>query len=228
MSASATKFTFDLDMGEHLSARSVVKKNQQTIAIETAKEEAYKAGFLAGETSEQSRTSQAILSGSQKLIEIANKMLSDHEKMRKNILSHSISLSIATGKKLAAHLIAAQPEVELEALIKECLSSLEDVPHLVIHCHPDLAKQCNETATKLMQTSRFSGNLVIMGDEEIALGDGKIEWVDGGLIRDSENILNEIDASILNYISAHNIKLDSELSADCQTDKIKLKENNNG
>ena len=52
------------------------------------------------------------------------------------------------------------------------------------------------------KTSGFAGRLIVMGDPEIRLGDGRIEWADGGLVRDIGAISGEIDKRISAYLTA--------------------------
>src|SRR5690606_38763110 len=106
------------------------------------------------------------------------------EEATRNVEREAIDLALTVGRKLAAHLIARYPVVEIEALIAECMASLDGVPHLVIRCHPDIADAVRETATDHMTTSGFTGRLIVLGDPDRRLGDGKLEWVDGGLTRD--------------------------------------------
>jgi flagellar assembly protein FliH len=56
-----------------------------------------------------------------------------------------------------------------------------------------------------MTTSGFTGRLVVIGDPEVALGDGKIEWADGGLVRDRAAISAAIDNRIAAYLDARGI-----------------------
>jgi flagellar assembly protein FliH len=86
------------------------------------------------------------------------------------------------------------------------MASLDGVPHLVIRCHPDLAEAVREIATGRMATSGFSGRLVVMGDPDQALGDGRLEWVDGGLVRDVAAISAEIDRRIAAFLATRHIR----------------------
>ena len=88
------------------------------------------------------------------------------------------------------------------ALIGECMQSLGSVPHLVVRCHPSIADSIRDTATTHMQTSGFAGRLVVMGDPDLRVGDGKLEWVDGGLVRDIAAISKDIDSKITAYLAA--------------------------
>ena len=53
-----------------------------------------------------------------------------------------------------------------------------------------------------IQTSGFSGRLVVMGDPDIALGDCRLEWVDGGIVRNEAAIAAEIDRRIAAFAAA--------------------------
>ena len=82
------------------------------------------------------------------------------------------------------------------------MPSLNGVPHLVIRCHPDLADQIRDIATAQVASSGYQGRLVVMGEPDIRLGDGRIEWVDGGLVRDSAALDAQIQDSIAQYLAA--------------------------
>ena len=43
---------------------------------------------------------------------------------------------------------------------------------------------------------------VVMGDPDMRLGDGRLEWVDGGLVRDIGAVSKDIDRKISAYLAA--------------------------
>jgi flagellar assembly protein FliH len=53
-----------------------------------------------------------------------------------------------------------------------------------------------------MHHAGFAGRLVVMGDPEIRLGDGRLEWVDGGLVRDIAETSRQIDRQIATYLAS--------------------------
>jgi flagellar assembly protein FliH len=117
-------------------------------------------------------------------------------------LRQSVELAASIGRKLAVHLLARYPAAELDALIAECMASLEHVPHLVIRCNPEIADGVRDIATGHMSSSGFAGRLVVLGDPDIRLGDGRLEWVEGGLVRDINAISRQIDTKISAYLAA--------------------------
>ena len=124
----------------------------------------------------------------------------------------AVNLAVSVGRKLAFHLVGREPTAELEALIAECMPSLSGVPHLVIRCHEDLADQIRDIATAPIATSGYAGRLVVMGEPDIRLGDGRLEWVDGGLIRDTDGLDIEIDETIAAYLAAKANKAGSHIA----------------
>ncbi len=204
MNASPASFIFDVDMSSGSKAKNM-SSEKTSLLIDEAHQKGYQEGFLKGKQDESVRIAQAKLQAVNKLVQQCGLIIEQREKTKKEALKNALDISKTIGRKLASHLLAKYPEVELNALIKECLSSIEEAPHLVIRCHPDLADITQQTAEEYMKTSSFSGRLIVMSDADIALGDGKIEWVDGGIIRSSKNTNEQIDRSINDFLNANNI-----------------------
>ncbi len=202
MNATPAKFTFDVDMGQPRDNTRVLDDDKLSALIEQARQEGYAQGKADGEATETARASQALQAAAEQLAEQAARLLDGVDAMRRETLGEAVGLGAAVGRKLAGHLVDRHPTAELEELINECMSSIGHAPHLVIRCHPDLAGTVQEIAETRMATGGFTGRLVVMGEEDIALGDGRIEWVDGGLVRDSAAMSEQIDTCIETYLAA--------------------------
>ncbi|KKB08238.1 hypothetical protein VE26_11825 [Devosia chinhatensis] len=181
--------------------------------VAAARQEAYAEGMAAGQRNAANTATQTIAAASGTLATQAGPMAAALDEAMARHRSEAVELALGIGRKLALHLVARYPQAELEALVSECLSSLGGVPHLVIRCHPDLADAIRDNATAQMAHSGFSGRLVVMGDPDIRLGDGRIEWVDGGVVRDIAQTAREIDRQITSYLSAHGRHDDEENGA---------------
>ncbi|MBF0678862.1 MAG: hypothetical protein IR164_07980 [Devosia sp.] len=222
--AALARFTFDLDLAEHpRSAKPVVADDfapeaqpepefvpepigvpEEVVAqmVAQAREDGFKEGVSAGERNAASTAAQTIAAAAGTLAAHTARMSASLDDTIALYRREAVSLAASVGSKLATNLIAAQPTEELRALIAECMPSLSGVPHLVIRCHPDLADSLRDLATEQITSSGFAGRLVVMGDPDIRLGDGRLEWVDGGLVRDSEALSAEIDKQINDYLAA--------------------------
>ena len=207
--ASPARFTFDLDLEPRATRKAAAPKLVPTIPedvvaqlIANAREEAYAEGLKAGEQNAASMAAQTIAAAAGSLATQTARMSAALDEARNDHHQEAVELALSVGRKLALHLVARFPLGELEALVADCLPSLSGVPHLVIRCHPDLADAIRDVATAQMAHAGFAGRLVVMGDPEIRLGDGRLEWVDGGLVRDIADTSRQIDRQIATYLAS--------------------------
>jgi len=212
MTAAPAKFTFDLDLAHRPATAMSLGEAARMEAEQQARSAGYSEGFVAGEKAAGAAAAQALATAAANIAQRAASLLDAADKAQAQAERGAIALASSIGRKLAASLIAREPAAEVEALLVDCLASLGSVPHLVIRCHPDLADQIREIATTRIAQSGFSGRLVVMGEPEIALGDGRIEWAQGGLVRDSAAIAADIDRRIAAYLGAAGLPLFEETS----------------
>ena len=205
---SPARFTFDLNLEPRATRKAApppiptIPEDVVAPLIANAREEAYAEGLRAGEQNAASMAAQAIAAAAGSLATQSSQMAAALDEARSEHHQEAVELALSVGRKLALHLVARFPLVELEALVAECLPSLSGVPHLVIRCHPDLADAIRDTATAQMAHAGFAGRLVVMGDPELRLGDGRLEWVDGGLVRDIADTSRQIDRQIATYLAS--------------------------
>jgi flagellar assembly protein FliH len=196
------KFTFDLDLGRREERNATVTETAMAALLNKARAEGYNDGLAAGEQASTARSAKALAAAAEALATHVATMSAALDDDRRTTLADATQLAGAIGRKLATALLAREPTAEIEALIADCLTSLDGVPHLVIRCHPALADAVRELAAARIATSGFTGRLIVLGDPETALGDGKIEWVDGGVTRNRADLEAQIDGRIAAYLAA--------------------------
>lgn len=206
MSVTPAKFTFDLDLGRRQEPDRLVTESAVATMVADARTAAFAEGFAAGEQSVTAKAAKQLSAAATALGERVAAMAASLEDNKKATLAEAVDLSASIARKLASTLVAQQPTGEIEALIAECLAALDGVPHLVIRCHTDLADAVREIATERIATSGFTGRLVVMGEPEIPPGDCRLEWVDGGVVRDQAALNAEIDSRIAAFLAARGIK----------------------
>ena len=196
------RFTFDLDLAGRQRGGG---RPMSDAALDAMLKDAREEGIALGHAEAERSATGQLAAAADSVATSAAAMARALEDAQKTAVANAVDLAAAIARKLALTLIESQPLVELEALIAECLTSIESAPHLVIRCHPDLAETVRQSTESRMTTSGFTGRLVVIGDPEIALGDGKIEWADGGLIRDLTAITASIDERVNAYLDARGI-----------------------
>lgn len=206
MSAQPVRFTFDVDMGSRSSERkSSLSENALAELLAEARREGHAAGLADGERTAAARAEKQVSTAAEALAGKVAAMAATIDDARKQAVAEAVNLALSIARKLAGRMIAAEPTAEIEALIADCLQSLEGVPHLVIRCEPMLADRVRDIATAKMTHSGFTGRLVVLGDPDIAIGDARLEWADGGVVRDIRQLSADIDGRITEYFAARGI-----------------------
>lgn len=202
--AQPARFTFDLDL-THRPKVPTPSVPEDVVAhlIAQAREEAFSQGFVAGENSAANQAARAVADAAAAIASKSGEMARSLDEASKAHLTEAVGLAASIGRKIALNLVLRQPTAELDALIAECMQNLSGVPHLVIRCHPDIADAIRDIATAHMATSGFAGRLIVMGDPDQRMGDGRLEWIEGGLVRDINAISEDIDNRISAYLAAY-------------------------
>jgi len=98
--------------------------------------------------------------------------------------------------------VAAEPLGEIMALVGDCFSHLVATPHLVVRINEQLYEAARERIERLAKQGGFEGRLVILAEPEIATGDCRIEWADGGVVLERAAIDAKINELVGRYIAA--------------------------
>ncbi len=201
MSAPA-KFQFDLDLGHRQERNTVLTETALARLVAAARAEGRQEGIAAGQGDVTAQAAIRLAEAANALadhVATASVALDDH---RHQVLTEAVEVAANVGRKLAHHLLSAEPTAELDALLTDCLSSLDAVPHLVVRCAPGLADAVREIALARIAASGFAGRLIVMGEPGFGPDDAKIEWVDGGLVRDRALLEAEIERRVQTYLAA--------------------------
>ena len=116
--------------------------------------------------------------------------------------TEAVDVAVAVARKLCSELIAAEPLGELSGLVSECFSHLVSTPHLVVRVNDQLYEAARERIERLAKPSGFQGRLVILAEPEIATGDCRIEWAEGGVVLERAAIEAKIDELVGRYIAS--------------------------
>ncbi|TXN60983.1 flagellar assembly protein FliH [Methylobacterium sp. WL18] len=71
---------------------------------------------------------------------------------------------------------------------RAALQHLRGVPHLVVRVHDGLVEEAETLVKRLARERGYEGRLVVLGDPDMHAGDARIEWADGGIVRERARI----------------------------------------
>src|SRR5262249_5695630 len=80
--------------------------------------------------------------------------------------------------------VAPEPLLGNCAPARGCFAHLVTAPHVVVRVSEALHAHAREQLEQAARMNGFEGRLVVLAEPEIAPGDCRIEWADGGVVRD--------------------------------------------
>jgi flagellar assembly protein FliH len=116
--------------------------------------------------------------------------------------TEAVDVAVAVARKLCSELISGEPLVEISGLVSDCFSHLVSTPHLVVRINDSLYEAAHERIERLAKQSGFAGRLVILAEPEIATGDCRIEWADGGVVLERAAIEAKINELVGRYMAS--------------------------
>jgi flagellar assembly protein FliH len=202
--AAPAKFLFDTDFGAPDKSREKATAAEVAQKVAAAEQRAYRDGFDAGQReakAESDRRSALALEEIKVGIQgIAARFAGIETRME----TEAVDVAVAVARKLCGELVAAEPLAEIEGLVRDCFSHLVSTPHLVVRINASLYDSARERIERIAKQCGFEGRLVILAEPEIATGDCRIEWADGGVVLERAAIDTKINELVGRYVASRN------------------------
>jgi flagellar assembly protein FliH len=202
MSAPA-KFLFDIDFGAPADqpAEPAVSQAALELAVAEAEARGYRIGHAAAqaETSAELERRRAVTL--ERIGSALQSLAGSLSAIEQRLEAEAIEVAVAVASKLSSELIAREPFAEIAALAGSCFNQLGSVPHVVVRVNDVLYADARERLEEIARVRGFEGRLVVLAEPDIACGDCRIEWADGGVNRDRAKIQAAIGEAVANYLA---------------------------
>lgn len=182
MSAPA-KFMFDIDFGAPKPANTVALADHEA-KIGEAETRGYRNGFTAGQHEAAGESARRLAIAMESIAHSLSLLTHGLSGIELRVEAEAVEVAVATGRKLSEALIAREPFAEVEALAKGCFRELVNTPHVVVRVNDALYEDAQAKLAGIARETGFDGRLLVLAEPEIAVGDCRIEWADGGMTRD--------------------------------------------
>jgi flagellar assembly protein FliH len=202
--ASPAKFLFDTDFAAPDKSRERPTQVEMAQKIAAAEQRAYRDGFDAGQREAKAESDRRAALALEEIKIGLQGIAARFAGIETRMETEAVDVAVSVARKLCSELIAAEPLGEIVGLVKECFSHLVSTPHLVVRINASLYEMARDQIERLAKQSGFEGRLVILAEPEIATGDCRIEWADGGVVLDRTAIDAKIDELVARYITSRN------------------------
>lgn len=201
MSARA-KFLFDLDFAAAADQRPALSLAEHEARCAVREAQAYRNGVAAAEAQAQAQARQSIAATLAVIADTLDRLGRNLQALEMRLESEAVEVAAAIAAKLAPELIAREPFAEIAALAADCFQHLVTKPHVVIRVNDAVYEDAKRQLEDIARGRGFEGRLVVLAEPQIAAGDCRIEWADGGVSRERAQIEAAIADAVARYIAA--------------------------
>ena len=202
MKATA-KYLFDVDFAAGEKPTITMVEHERRRA--DAESQAYRQGFNAGEQQAHQEATKRMADALSVIADGLGRLDSALTAIETRLETEAVEVAVAVAAKLAPALIAREPFAEIAALATECFHHLVSTPLVTVRIAADIHETAKGQIEEIARSNGFDGRLAVMSDESLAPGDCRIEWADGGIIRDHTATASTIDETVARYIAARNM-----------------------
>ena len=203
-----------IDLEQHLAELVAVEERARAEGFAEGRED----GFAAGRLDAEARAAERLADAASSLVGVARTLLATLDAERLGVEARAVDLAVAAARRLAEHLIDREPLAEIRALLTDCLGPLRKAPHLVVRLDARDAAALEPEIARISRETGFEGRIVILGEDDLARGDCRIEWADGGILRDRAALADEIEATVARWAEARRSQIERDAEADEATD----------
>lgn len=196
------KYLFDIDFAPGPKASTAISVTEHKALLAEAETRGYRNGFQAAETEMKAETARRLAVALEQTAEMLNIMAQGLKGIEARLEAEAVDVAYAVAAKLAPALIAREPLAEIEALATGCFRQLLASPHVVVRVSDRLYDAAREKLEEISKLTGFEGRLVMLGEPEIADGDCRIEWADGGVTRDRAAAESLIAETVHRFVAA--------------------------
>lgn len=147
------------------------------------------------------------------------------EQANQEISNDATALSLAVVRKFFPTLNEDSALNEVTSVVESLLGRLINEPNIQIKCNPAISDALTGRIDHLTKGNALIGKITVIAEEEIPLGDCKIEWSSGTAERNLATLISEIDGIIAQNATVEIESLASQEESDSpSSDEIRAQE----
>ena len=112
----------------------------------------------------------------------------------------ALAVAVSIVRKMLPDLATGYAPVEIEKVIRDVLPRIMKEPRITIRIHGDIESEINSRLDNLVKSADFQGVITVLPDNDVEIGDCKLEWSCGGAERNSEALWREVDGVIARHV----------------------------
>ena len=199
--ATARKYLFDVSFDEAAiapppEAAPPPEEKFSRAELEAAQQVARAEGHSAGLAEAQDAVAAKAAAALELMAKGLSVLIAAHDEAIAQTQRDAIAALRVIVAKTMPVLAAKGAVAEIEAFVRKCLAEALDEPRVVLRVANDVYEPVRGQIETMAATTGYPGRIVLLADENLAVGDARLEWADGGAERNLAQLLSEADAAM--------------------------------
>jgi flagellar assembly protein FliH len=193
------KYMFDRSFDGAAGTNAAERRGPVTLKpeqLDAVKKDAYDMGVAAGKKAaldEQEQFVRATLAQIEAKTGALIQNLGEVHKEQDNQLRQTV---MAIARKLLPDLTERNGVQEIQSMLNDVIAEMVHEPRLVVRIHESEFDIINAKINEITVQKAYPGKVVVLADADIARGDCRVEWADGGIERNIESTWQAIEKTI--------------------------------
>ncbi len=171
--------------------------------LKAAQAESYKKGFLDGieegkkqQDNEQASNDRILMQSLERLLNNLAPVFADYRNTIIRAQQDLPKAALAIAKKAADGALAENAAAAVEATAMRCIEIMLGEPKLQITVHETLVEQVKKKVADIATRTELAKDVVVVGQNNLAVTDCRIDWKDGALVRNTAKIWEDIARTV--------------------------------
>jgi flagellar assembly protein FliH len=161
-------------------------------AIMQARQEGFVTGQAEARSEEAARLATALES-----VSMALSLLKDEfDALQAQASQEAIGFAQLLAERVAGDVLDSRHLDLIAATAKIIFPDLRGQPHVAVRVAPELVDGARDKVGAIARDHGFEGRLIVIGEPETPPGDVRIEWAQGGIVRDRAAAAEAVAAAI--------------------------------
>ena len=168
--------------------------------LDATREEGFLKGHTAALEEERASTARATAKALKGIADALDHLDAEQRAFHAELEKSATRLALAMVRRMLPAAAETSAVPEIERLMATTLPNVLDQPRLIVRVHGSLAEAIRKTVGPLQDDHAFEGRITVRPDNDLPVGDCRLEWGDGGIERDTVRLWSDIEAAVARHL----------------------------
>jgi flagellar assembly protein FliH len=166
-------------------------------------EAAFARGLEAGMEAARTQSEQTLATAATSMVERLSSLESVRSELGARMSRQAIRIATDLVRKMMPAFAKRGGLKEIEAVLEDSLKRVLEEPRVVFRVPDSMLDALQPRIVELSGKAGYSGEVVLLADDRMAVSDCLIEWADGGAERNVERLWGEFEEILSRALDAH-------------------------